>query len=392
MNPLQPAKPQTQKADERPISFVLDDQSSRAAPRISVDLTIRPEDLTRVDSSRLSTQQTLGGAWVDNFGPGIPSLNISGHTGWRRRFGVDNERDGQERFRYLFENVFTRWHKLRNDAMKAGDNPDKVKLIFADALDQFAVVVAPVSFTLKRSKSRPLLCQYQIGMTVVSQDIDELAYLRFGKNLFTDPQALEELGLDSLTASVDRLTEYLEDIQDTVDRTLVAPVRDFLVKTIRLYQSVRTAIRTADEIAGSLIAVARMTAQAGMNIFRTIGAITSVPGLVKSRLMSLSSEYSNVFCVLKNAVQRQKYLPDYNPLFGSSNCSSTNGGRPLSPLSGVNPFYLYAPANRTLSVAVTASGQAGLMAMASTDVVLAPMSMTSLTSSLSQISNGLSVS
>ena len=387
---MQTRPPRSQKADERPISFVLDDQTTRASPRISVDLTIRPEDLTRVDSSRLTTQQTLGGAWVDSFGPGIPSLNISGHTGWRRRFGVDDERDGQERFKYLFENVFTRWHKLRNDAMKAGDNPDKVRLVFADALDQFAVVVAPVSFTLKRSKSRPLLCQYQIAMTVVNEDIDELSFLRFGKNI-TDKKALEELGLDSLTASVDRLTQYLKDVQQFVDRSLVAPVRDFLGKTIRLYNSVRNAIRTADEIAGSLVAVARMTAQAGMNIFRTIGAIANVPAMVRSRLMGLASEYSNIFCVLKNAVQQQKYLPDYNPLFGSSNCSSTNGGRPLSPLSGVNPFYLYAPSNRSLPVTVTSSGQAGLTTMATTDVVLAPMSLKSLSGALSQITGGLSV-
>jgi len=276
--------------------------------------------------------------------------------------------------------------------MKAGDNPDKVRLVFADALDQFAVVVAPVSFTLKRSKSRPLLCQYQIAMTVVSQDIDELSYLRFGGTGILDPQGMEALGLDSLTASVDRLTSYLKDIQNFVDRTLVAPVRDFLIKTIKLYQSVRTAIRTGDEIVGSLIAVARMTAQAGMNIFRTIGAVTSLPGQIKSRLMNLASEYSNVFCVLKNAVQQQKYLPDYNPLFGSSNCSSTSGGRPLSPLSGVNPFYLYTPSNRSLPVTVTSSGQAGLMSMATTDVVLAPMSMSALSGSLSQISGGLFVS
>jgi len=387
---MQTRPPQSQKADERPISFVLDDQTTRASPRISVDLTIRPEDLTRVDSSRLTTQQTLGGAWVDNFGPGIPSLNISGHTGWRRRFGVDDERDGQERFKYLFENVFTRWHKLRNDAMKAGDNPDKVRLVFADALDQFAVVVAPVTFTLKRSKSRPLLCQYQIAMTVVSQDIDELSFLRFGKDT-TDKKAIEELGLDSLTASVNRLTEYLKDVQQFVDRSLVAPVRDFLGKTIKLYSAVRTAIRTADEIAGSLVAVARMTAQAGMNIFRTIGAIANVPAMFRSRLMGLASEYSNIFCVLKNAVQQQKYLPDYNPLFGSSNCSSTNGGRPLSPLGDVNPFYLYAPSNRSLPVTVTSSGQAGLTTMAATDVVLAPMSMASLSGALSQITGGLSV-
>lgn len=382
---MQTRPPQSQKADERPILFVLDDRTGKL-DRTVVNMVIRPEDLTRVDTSRMTTQQTLGGAWVDNFGPGIPSLNISGHTGWRRRFGVDDERDGQERFKYLFENVFTRWHKLRNDAMKRGVDPDLVVLLFVDALDGFAARVAPNSFTLKRSKSRPLLCQYQISMTIISPYIDIIP-----KTIKSSPDEIEAFGLESLIASVKKLTTFLKNVQGFVDRTLVAPVRDFLSKTIRLYQTVRTAIQTASEIAGSLIAVARMTAQAGANIFRTIGAISSIPGQIKAQLMSVASEYSNIFCVLKNAVQQQKYLPDYNPLFGSSNCSSTNGGRPLSPLGDVNPFYLYAPSNRSLPVTVTSSGQAGLNTMAATDVVLAPMSMASLSGALSQITGGLSV-
>lgn len=381
--------PQTQKAEARPISFVLDDQST-GAPPISVSLVIRPEDLTRTDPSRITTHQTLGGAWADSFGPGIPTISISGHTGWRRRPINDDDRDGGERFHQLFEHVFTKWHTLRNDAVKAGTDPDRVRLVFADALDQFAVVVAPTSFVLRRSKSRPLLSQYQISMMVLSQDIDELAYLQFGSET-QDADALEESGLDSLSSSIDELTSLLEDVQSFVDRTLVATSRDFLTKTIRLYGSVRTAVRTGDEIAGSLIAVARMTAQAGANIFRTMGTIGSIPSLTRVRLMQVASAYTNIFCVLRNALQQKKFYPDYNPLFGSSNCSSTSGGSPLSPLSGVNPFYLYSPTNRTLPVTISENAQSSLKSLASSDVVLAPMSQTSLAGEMTSISEGMVV-
>lgn len=383
--------PQSQKAEERPISFVLDDTSSGAAP-VSVSLVIRPEDLTRTDPSRITTQQTLGGAWADNFGPGIPSLTISGHTGWRRRLGDKDELDGQERFTQLYEHVFSKWHEQRDDAVRLGRDPDLVRLVFADALDQFAVVVAPISFTLRRSRSRPLLCQYQISMAVIDENIDQLSYLGFGGDfLSTDNDALEAAGLDSLAASIDELTAYGQDIQRYIDQTLVAPTRDFLKKTVKLYISVRTAVQTGDEIAGSLIGVARMTAAAGVNIFRTIGAVTSLPSLVRARLMQVSSAYSNIFCVLSNSLQQQEFYPDYNPLFGSSNCSSTSGGRPLSPLSGVNPFYLFTPTNRSLPVTVSSSAQANLQAMANSDVVMAPMSTTSLSGVLAQISDGMSV-
>lgn len=387
---MQPRPPQTQKAEARPISFVLDDTTSGAAP-VSVSLVIRPEDLTRTDSSRIATHQTLGGAWVDNFGPGLPALTISGHTGWRRRVAGDDEQDGLERFQHLYEHVFTKWHERRADAIRAGQDPDRVRLVYADALDQFAVVVAPISFTLRRSKSRPLLCQYQIAMTVVSQDIDEIAYLQFGGGQPASADDLEASGLDSLAASIDEIAEHLRDVQSFIDRELVAPVRDFLTKTIRLYNAVSDAVRAADGIAASLIGVARMTAAAGMNIFRTIGAVTNLPSHIRGRLMQVSSAYSNIFCVLRNALHQQEYYPDYNPLFGASNCSSTAGGRPISPLSGVNPFYLYAPSTRQLPVTIAGDAQSSLQAMASSDVVLAPMSRTSLVGSLVAISNGMSV-
>lgn len=380
--------PSSQKADARPISFILDDQSAGSDP-ISIGLLIRPEDLTRSDPSRMAVQQTLGGAWADNFGPGVPTITISGHTGWRRRLGDRDDLDGGERFQQLFETVFTSWHTLRKDAVKAGNDPDKVRLIFADALDDFVVVVAPTSFVLRRSKSRPLLSQYQITMTVLSDDValsdDD------GEFLSEDADALEASGLDSMFASISELTSYAQDIQSYVDRTLVAPVRDFLTKTTKLYTAVRTAITTGDEIAGSLIAVARMTAMAGVNIFRTIGAIASIPSQIKARLMQVASAYTNIFCVLRNALRQQQFYPDYNPLFGSANCSSTSGGRPLSPLSGVNPFYLYSPTNRTLPVSLTENAQSTLQTMAASDVVLAPMSSDSLLGSLTQISNGMAV-
>jgi hypothetical protein len=377
--------PQTQKAEERPISFVLDDQST-GAPLVSISLVIRPEDLTRNNPSRMTVQQTLGGAWADSFGPGIPTISISGHTGWRRRSVGDDERDGSERFQRLYDSVWTQWHTLRQDAVKAGNDPDQVRLIFADALDGFAVVVAPTSFVLRRSKTRPLLSQYQIAMTVLSENVD---LPDFGVAGVTDNDALEAAGLDSLSASVDSLTDYAQSIQSFIDRTMVAPARDFLIKTIRLYGSTRSAIQSGDEIAGQLIGVARMVSMAGVNIFRTINAVSSVPQQAKTRLMEVAGAYTNIFCVLRNAVRQQQFYPDYNPLFGSSNCSSTSGGRPISPLSGVNPFYLYAPSNRTLPVSINASAQSSLQTMAGTDVVLAPLSQSALLTHLSNISAGM---
>lgn len=385
--------PQTQKVEAKPISFVLDDQSSTGATPIGLTLVIRPEDMTRTDPSRMAIQQTLGGAWADNFGPGISSINLSGHTGWSRRLVGGNEFDGGERFQQLFEQVFVHWHERRKEAALDGTDPDKVRLIYADSLNNFAALVAPVAFTLRRSKSRPLLSQFQISLAVLSLDVDQdpLGHQSSGLVGPIDNRALEQSGLDSLLSSIDEIINWAHDISDYIDRTFVAPIRDFMLKTAKLYNRVVDAIRSIDDIAGSLISVARLTAQAGTNIFRTIHAVGSFPGQAVARLMQVASAYSNILCVLRNAVNQQEFYPDYSPLFGSANCSSTSGGSPISPLAGTNPWYAYTPVNRELPIVVTPPAQSSLHGLASSDVVLAPMSQASLGNAIGIASAGMSV-
>jgi hypothetical protein len=377
--------PSTQKAEFRPISFVLDDGGATT----SVDLVIRPEDLTRSDPSRVSVQQTLGAsAWADNFGPGLPQITISGHTGWRRT--ESDSDDGVARFQKLNDLVFTQWHEKRKEAAKSGSDPDNIQLIFSDALDGFSVVVVPMGFTLRRSRSRPLLCQYQISMTVVNSAIDQLGYLSFAGSS-SSASVTESLGLDSLTASVNRITSMLTSAKNFINGTMLTPVQKFMTQTARLYSAVHSAISAGTQIAGSLISIAKTTAQAGINIFRTLAAVASIPTIVRSQLMQVAAAYSNILCVLSNALRKQKYIQDYSDLYGSSNCSSTSGGRPLSTLSGVNPFYSVVPTGAALPVSVTTTAQKGLVTLANSDPVLSPLSTTSLGNAIRDVSSGLVV-
>lgn len=378
--------PSSQKADVRPISFVLDDQATFSVPT-SVTLAIRPEDLTRGDTSRLSVQQTLGGAWADNFGPGVPTINISGHTGWRRLAG--SAADGEARFQELKTNVFDQWHARRMDAVQAGRDPDLVQLVFSDSLDGITVVVAPMSFTLRRSKSRPLLYQYQISLTVLNENVDQQRFLSALGG--ADNALLEATGLDSLTASINEITQAINNIQGWIDKTLVAPVREFMNQTARLYAAVRGAVAAIDGIAGSLISIAQMTAQAGLNLFRTVAAIANIPNQIRARLMQVAGAYSNIFCVLRNALRQQIYYEDYNDLFGASNCSSTSGGRPMSSLSGQNPFYSVVPTQRPLPVSVNGTAQSGLRTLANNDPVMSPLPTPALRSAVSDVADGMRV-
>lgn len=147
---------------------------------------IRPEELTRYEPSRLAVQQTLGGAWVDGFDRGIITIKIQGHTGWRG-FTPGSAQDavgnplttglpGELQFAQLRASSFLNWHAERARIVAGGGDPSVVELIFIDTLNGFTDLVAPKSFTLRRSKSRPLLMMYTIEMLVL-QDLASVSFL-----------------------------------------------------------------------------------------------------------------------------------------------------------------------------------------------------------------------
>lgn len=131
------------------------------------DLTIRPEELSRTEPSRLTVQQTLGGAWADAFGRGLITIRIAGTTGWHGGRPDAALLSGEDAFRALRDGAFIAWHDARDALLRAGQDPAGVELTFVDELDGFVDVVAPKTFSLRRSKSSPLLIRYSVEMVVL---------------------------------------------------------------------------------------------------------------------------------------------------------------------------------------------------------------------------------
>lgn len=385
--------PSSQKAADRPISFMLVDPT---APDVisksrTITLAIRPQELTRNDPSRITVHQTLGGAWADNFGPGIPTISIVGHTGWHRSREGTSTPDGLGRFKALRAQVFDDWHARKQNAIKAGRDPDQIQLIFADKLDDFACVVAPGNFVLRRSKAQPLLVQYQIAMTVLDQIIDPVSNTTTPALIANSPSDLRAAALISLGTSTRNLQTYLLDIKNFIDSNLAAPTQAFMLSTSKLYATVSDSINSASSVVDELVHVAHLTAQVGLNIFRTAAAVVGIPSFSKLRLMQVAGEYSNVFCVLRNAFSQQAFYQDYSPLYGSSNCSSTNGGGPPSQFIDTNPFFQVVPANPPLPIGISTSALQSMKAIAATDVVQSPLSTPQLVGYLNNINSGVVV-
>lgn len=157
--------PPSQK--NRTIGFAL---MMSLAPVMIHDLTIRPEELQRIEPYRTNPHNTIGGAYVDSFGRGIGKVVLSGTTGWRGGAGLLGL-SGEHAFIALRQ-MFTMWDRLRERAHNFGLGPESVRLALVDTLNSYVLAVVPLQFQLQRSKQQPLISKYNIELAVVG-DLEE---------------------------------------------------------------------------------------------------------------------------------------------------------------------------------------------------------------------------
>lgn len=396
--------PPSQKADVRPIAFVFHNEATGAAP-IVFKLVIRPEELTRSEPSRLTVTQTLGNAWADNFGPGVPTVTLSGHTGW----GQGARPDGLKNFIDLHDLIFERWHRERSEALAMGLDPDKVRLIFADELDTFTWVVAPRSFVLRRNRSRPLLSQFHIELAWLSSNAsDAQAAMAAQDATLTQGAvlqgALSDLGLSSLGNSIDRITDFVANVgsvttsanQDILGAlgTVAKPFMGVVTLTQGVLTVTQTVIAdgtsTVSTAAGSLVSLAGMVTAAAENTTRTIESIISLPSYAQATLAGVATAFHNAFCTLVNVFGPRDLLADYSDVYGASTCSSTAGGRPISQYARVNTFANLMRSDST-PMTITQQAAASLQRMTQTDPVVAPMSQGELERHATNIAGGVTL-
>lgn len=385
--------PTDQRAGVRPIAFLLQKPGGFGSP---VTLKVRPEDLTRPEPSRVAVNQTLGRditGWVDNFGEGLPSVTISGHTGWRSSAGSGE--DGAEAFETLNQLVAHDYHKAKQQAIDSGIDPAFVKLLFIDMLDGFTWNVVPTNFVLRRSRSRPLLFQYNISLQAISTDIDNpLMILPFAGSI--------PAGLGALANVISTIQGYASTIKDWVATAVaykdaaLAPIAStvhaFTVMSTQVFQAVQSTVNSVENgissTANSLIGIASDIAKVGTNVNRSIAAIVGIPSHITAAMGRVAGAYSEAYCIFKNSLRPRQTYDDYSDLFGASNCSSTTGGRPASAYVNSNAFALMQ--DQKGPVTITSTGQSSMTTLGIGDPVLAPIDFREMDRHLKIVNDGVS--
>lgn len=358
---------------------------ARNTPQEVFTLAIRPEDLVRTEPTNMAIAQTLGGAWADMSGAGIATCTIAGTTGW----GAGGQPDGFAHFQALHKTVFEKYHQLRAEVVAEGKDPDGVKLIFSDGLDEFAWVVAPQVFTLRRNRARPLLSQYQIGMTKLADDVVIAPAAKAAASTSTV--------LSSLDSSIAKINAFAAAIKGDITTALgplATGVKSALALTSTALTSVRKLTAAGNNVINSAFApvleIAQDMTKVSVNVLAISTTVKSMPLTVKYDIVAVKQALNNANCLLHNAISGPATLPDYSSLYGASNCSSTAGGSPASAYSDVNVFPLLYPA--TISpVTQSAQAQAAVNTMTAADV-LNPPSTAAIAGLLASINSGTTIS
>lgn len=379
-----------QRAQVRPIAFLLDNGGELSDPVI---LSVRPEDLTRNEPIRVAVHQTLGRevtGWADDFGPGLPTCTIAGHTGW----GAGGRPDGALAFTDLNNMVMADYQAAKQAAIDSGMDPADVKLLFIDMLDDFTWVVKPTQFQLRRSKSRPLLFQYNIALQALATNIENPIVIlpdqgdtQAGQVALDDNISELEKFADNVEDMVNKAVSYVQDVIANVAST----VKGFLDKVIRVYKAVQrivSAIRNGvSSVVNAVIGVATMLSQVGAMIFKTFTAIVTLPEALKAEFGRLGAAFQETYCIFKNALRPGKFYEDYTGLYGASNCSSTTGGNPASIYANKNSFELMRA--DTAPVRMSSSAQSSTAIVLRSDPVLAPMPLPELNRHVGIINQGV---
>jgi hypothetical protein len=124
---------------------------------------IRPQDYQLVRPARGQVIHTVANAFLDTFGPGVPILQVSGHTGWG---GGGWQIPGIIHFKGL-EFLFNEYHARQIRLAKAGTDPAVVQLWWLDTLNLQALSIYPLQFLAKKTSNRPLLFFYSIQAAIL---------------------------------------------------------------------------------------------------------------------------------------------------------------------------------------------------------------------------------
>lgn len=162
-------------------------------------LLLNPSDMSMDEPPRISAIQTLGGAYVSNFGQGLPSVSISGTTGYNaRRKASGDIQDGYTEWKAFRDKVYRYYVKTKST---------QLEMFWYNWEDDEYYEVVPTAFRLMRSKSEPNMYRYEFRFICIKKVGDQDASKVVGKSFEEQESLLSILDFGSPLSAISEITE-----------------------------------------------------------------------------------------------------------------------------------------------------------------------------------------
>lgn len=180
---------------------------SESADGIKVlTMLIGPQEYRQDEPNRSTITQTIGGAWIDDFGLGLKEITIDFVSGFRKRiipptdnikslsdkfgsFNSDKESamtDGFQNFKSFRNDIYRAYFNRKAGELK-GDKPEyEMRLMVWENGDYY--VVHPMEFSFSQSVTNPLMYRFTARFVVV-RDLTEKEYEDSVTRVDRDPLA-----------------------------------------------------------------------------------------------------------------------------------------------------------------------------------------------------------
>jgi len=273
---------------------------------------INPEDFSVNYQHRIQVIQTLGDPFIDEFGVGVPTLNMRGTTGWRTRPNIQNI-DGHEAFKKLRRDFINKYFDLRLDRHNSNQDPDDIMLVVINSVDDLAYQIVPVDFKLLRNKSRPLLYQYDLTFKVVA-DLSDLSRAQVPTSANT---IKSENWLDALETRVSSLVEKVTAFASPVCQAVGA----FLENTVSILVAAKTGVGAVASLISGVIGAIESVLDAVQDTEAFIDDLFLEAIVELNNLTSIIGEFN---CYLSSA-SSDYFIPDFSGVQGITDCAATHG-------------------------------------------------------------------
>lgn len=158
-------------------------------------LLVNPEDLSINEPAKVNVVQTLGGAYVEDFGQGLPVVSISGSTGFTTKTSAEGKvRDGWVEFRDFRENVYRKflYEKSKDYA-----------LYWYNWEDDEYFLIQPTNFRTLRNRQAPTMYRYEFQFTCLKR-LTLISKITQSEKKTVKLQSLGDISTE-LTANLSRL-------------------------------------------------------------------------------------------------------------------------------------------------------------------------------------------